>query len=323
MKIAILYDGASVGAGIGAGARAVVPPDVAGVMAAVDAVAVSLVELGHAPTPVHATGPLDTLAGRLLADLAGAELLFNLAEGLDGRADGEEEVARLLEATGLPVTGAPSATLSVCRRKDRVNALLERAGVPVPAWALAKPGFAPDWSAYPAIVKPAGEDGSVGIGDDSVVADAFELGFALARLGDAALIQRFIPHRELNVAFVGDVALPVAEIEFTGRQRVVSYAAKWEPGSPADLATSPVCPAVIPPALEEEVLSVAAAAWSAVGGTGYGRVDLRTDEAGRPWVLDVNPNPDLAPDAGLARMARARGWDFTELVRRIVAEARP
>jgi D-alanine-D-alanine ligase len=321
MRVAIVYDGAATGAGAGPGAP--VAPDVAGVMAAVDVVAASLAELGHAPTPVPATGPLDALARRLPGDLAGAELVFNLAEGLDGRGEGEAEVARLLEATGVPFTGARSASLSLCRRKDRVNSLLEAAGLPVPAWALATSGSVPAWFTFPAIVKPAGEDGSVGIGDDSVVEDAFELGFALARLSDEALIQRFVPDRELNVAFVGDEALPVAEIEFAGRQRVVSYRAKWEPGSAADLATSPVCPARLPRDLEAEVLALAASAWAAVGGTGYGRVDLRTDEDGRPWVLEVNPNPDLAPDAGLARMAGVAGWSYTELVSRIVAEALP
>jgi D-alanine-D-alanine ligase len=322
MKVAIVYDGAAAGGANGASPGPVVAADVAGVMAAVDAVAASLAALGHTPTPVPITGPLDGLAARLPGVLAGADLLFNLAEGLDGRAEGEAEVARLLEATGIPVTGAAPDTLSLCRRKDGVNAVLEAAGVAVPAWALAMQGSMPAWSAYPAIVKPAGEDGSVGIGDDSVVEDAFELGFALARLSGEALVQRFVPGRELNVGFVGEVALPVAEIVFTAPHRVVSYAAKWESGSAADLATSPVCPAVIPPALEAEVLALARAAWSAVGGAGYGRVDLRTDEEGRPRVLEVNPNPDLTPGAGLARMAGVAGWSYTELVGRIVAEAR-
>jgi D-alanine-D-alanine ligase len=322
MKIAIVYDGAAAGGAVGAGPGLVVAPDVAGVMAAVDAVAASLVTLGHVPALVPATGTLDGLARRLPAALAGADLLFNLAEGLEGRAEAEAEVARLLEATGIPVTGAAADTLSLCRRKDRVNAVLEAAGVAVPAWALARPGSVPDWSAFPAIVKPAGEDGSVGIGDDSVVEDAFELGFALARLSGEALVQRFVPGRELNVGFVGHMALPVAEIVFTAPHRVVGYAAKWEPGSAADLATSPVCPAALPPALEAEVLALAGAAWAAVGGTGYGRVDLRTDEEGQPLVLEVNPNPDLAPGAGLARMAGVAGWSYTELVGRIAAGAR-
>jgi D-alanine-D-alanine ligase len=100
--------------------------------------------------------------------------------------------------------------------------------------------------------------------------------------------------RELNVGIVGEGPARGGD-RVHGAQRVVSYAAKWSPGSAADLDTRPVCPARIPPALHDRVLELAGAAWAAVGGTGYGRVDLRTDDAGEPWILEVNPNPDLAP----------------------------
>jgi hypothetical protein len=56
-------------------------------------------------------------------------------------------------------------------------------------------------------------------------------------------------------------------------------------------------------------------AWRIVGGSGYGRVDLRIDERGRPWILEVNANPDIAPDAGLARMARVAGIEYGAFVR--------
>jgi D-alanine-D-alanine ligase len=105
--------------------------------------------------------------------------------------------------------------------------------------------------------------------------------------------------------------LPVAEIEFAGRQRVVSYAAKWDAGSDATGATPAVVPRPYPgtPSATSAV-DAGPGAWAAVGGRGYGRVDLRTDDAGQPYVLEVNPNPDLAPDAGLARMAEAAGWGY-------------
>jgi D-alanine-D-alanine ligase len=291
--------------------------DVAGVLDSVHAVVETLVAGGHAAFPVPVGLPLE----RFLSRLSKVELAFNLAEGMAGRSDAEPRVAALLELAGVPSTGASSDTLSLCRRKDRTNAVLQAAGVPVPGWALAAGGTDPDWTWFPAIVKPAGEDGSVGIHEWSVVEDAIELMGALARLGGDGLVQRFVGGRELNVGIVGGEVLPVAEIEFAGPQRVVSYAAKWSAGSVDDRSTVPVCPARIPPALRGEAVEAARAAWSAVGGRGYGRVDLRTDDAGRPYVLDVNPNPDLAPGAGLARMAEAAGWDYRELVRRITEAA--
>lgn len=308
MRIAVAYDRAADQGGT---------PDTVGVLDAVHAVVEALSGFDHAAFPIAVGAPLD----RFLARLAGVDLVFNLVESLDGRAEDEPRIATLMELAGHPVTGASSETLGLCRRKDRVNALLGAAGLPVPAWTLARNGKSPAWDHFPAIVKPAGEDGSVGITESSVVEDAIELRAAVQRCPGPVLVQRFVGGRELNVGIVGEVVLPVAEIEFSGAQRLVTYAAKWEPGSAADLGTRPVCPARIPEALDTEARDLALRAWQAIGGTGYGRVDLRTDTHGRLQVLEVNPNPDLAPGAGLARMAATAGWSYDALVTRIVREA--
>lgn len=314
MRIAVAYDGAADTGGT---------PDTRGVLDAVHGVVEALVQRGCSAFPIAAAPPLD----RLLARLAGVDLVFNLVESLEGRAEDEPRIAALLELSGRPVTGSRSEALALCRRKDRVNTLLAAAGLPVPEWTLAGADDAGGWDIFPAIVKPVGEDGSVGIDELSVVEDPVELRAALSRaMGDSrvqrdALVQRFVGGRELNVGIVGGVVLPVAEIEFSGSQRLVSYAAKWHPGSAADLATRPVCPAPIDPALAAQARDVAMRAWRVVGGSGYGRVDLRADEQGRLHVLEVNPNPDLAPAAGLARMAAAAGWEYAELVDRILREA--
>lgn len=308
MRIAVAYDRAADHGG---------SPDTAGVLDAVRAVVDVLSRAHHAAFPIAACRPLD----RFMARLAGVDLVFNLVESLAGRAEDEPRVAALMELTGKPVTGASSETLALGRRKDRLNALLAAEGLPVPEWTLARKGELPAWRGFPAIVKPAGEDGSVGISERSVVEDALELRAALERCPGDAVVQRFVTGRELNLGIVGGVVLPVAEIEFSGAQRLVTYAAKWEPGSEADLGTRPVCPARIPDAMAMEARELGLRAWQAVGGRGYGRVDLRADETGRLYVLEVNPNPDAAPGAGLARMAAAAGWTYDGLVARIVREA--
>jgi D-alanine-D-alanine ligase len=127
------------------------------------------------------------------------------------------------------------------------------------------------------------------------------------------------------VGIVGDAVLPIAEIDFGALPAeawpIISYRAKWETGSAEDIGTKPVCPALIEPVLEAEVAAAALAAWRAIEGRGYGRVDVRVASDGTPFVLEVNPNPDLSPFAGLARMARAGGWTYSELIARILEEA--
>src|SRR5438445_382118 len=117
----------------------------------------------------------------------------------------------------------------------------------------------------------------------------------------------------------------VGTLEFAGMPEgawpILTHAAKWDRGSPEDVGSVPVCPANIPQRLAGALTKTAEAAWRVMQGTGYGRVDLRVDEQGQPWVLDVNPNPDLNDAAGLSRMAQAVGWDYAALVRRIAEVA--
>jgi D-alanine-D-alanine ligase len=103
--------------------------------------------------------------------------------------------------------------------------------------------------------------------------------------------------------------------------RIVSYRSKWQTGSDEDLGSVPHCPANLPDALAAELGRIALAAWRVVGGKGYGRVDMRIDESGRPWILEVNANPDFAPTAGLARMARTAGIDYATMVRLVCEQA--
>jgi D-alanine-D-alanine ligase len=135
------------------------------------------------------------------------------------------------------------------------------------------------------------------------------------------LVQHFVDGREVNVGILGEAVLPIAEIDFgrmpKGMWRIVTYKSKWETGSEEDLGSAPRCPARLPAAVAAQLRRVAIASWRLVGGAGYGRVDMRIDERGRPWILEVNANPDISPDAGLARMARVAGIEYGALVRQV------
>jgi D-alanine-D-alanine ligase len=180
----------------------------------------------------------------------------------------------------------------------------------------------------PAIVKPAAEDASVGIDQGSVVTTKAALTQRIARLTEEfndVVVQQYVAGRELAVGFVGNTVLPVSEIDFAKLPKdawpILSFDAKWTKGSSDDLGTQPVVPAQISSELEKRVVTAAREAWNAVEGTGYGRVDLRVDEDGQPWIIEVNPNPDISDDAGLSRMAHAAGWSFSELILRIAEAA--
>ncbi len=313
MRVVVLYD---------PGADDWTAQDVAGVMKAVDEIAGIFAGLGHQVQKLPVRHDC-----RWFAACRRADLVFNLCEGVHGVALWEDHVAAMLEFAGIPFTGCGSWTLATCRRKEIANTLLAQEGLPVPRWTLAR-GTIPDDFPLPAIVKPAAEDASAGLDRGSVVSDRKTLRSRVAVMTeryDEVLVQQYVAGREFNVGFVGTRALPVAEIDFTGMPEghwpILTYAAKWDVGSAEDLGSVPVVPAPVSQRLAERLVRAATRAWEVLHGSGYGRVDLRVDEQGRPWVLDVNPNPDLTDDAGLSRMAQAAGWEYPELVRRIAEVA--
>ncbi|MEX2180165.1 MAG: hypothetical protein WD801_15725 [Gemmatimonadaceae bacterium] len=311
MRVALLFDGAST---MGTS------PDML-VVQTVEAIETALINEGNAVVrvPVLSNGKWIDRMKRGRFDVA-----FNMCEGIDGVADMEPPVIAVLELFGVPYTGSSSYTTSLCLRKHVVNALLESAGLPVPPWNSIRRGGRVRSVGYPAIVKPAAEDASIGVEQRSVVRTARALKArvdAMLETFDEVIVQRYVSGRELNVGIVGDSVLPIAEIDFStmpkGMWPIVTYRSKWESGSDEDLGAIPRCPADLPARTANDMRRVALEAWRMVSGHGYGRVDMRLDANGRPWILEVNANPDIAPDAGLARMAHASGVDYSTLVRNI------
>jgi D-alanine-D-alanine ligase len=316
MRVAILYDGCSDGWS---------REDVVAVMANVHEVRDVLRRAGHEPELV----PVRLGELRWQQRVLKADLVFNLCEGIGGIARYEDFVVGALELTGVPFTGCRHAAITSAHRKHQANALLQMGGAPVPPFALAQANqLAADFP-LPAIVKPNAEDASVGIDGEAVCTSRRALRKRVARMLEQfpeVLVQAYVAGREFNVGFVGSRVLPVSEIRFDrmppGSWPIVSFAAKWTPGHPEFIGTEPECPAGIPADVQRRLVTAARRAWEVMAnGEGYGRVDLRLDESGAVWVLEVNPCPDLSSDAGLARMARAAGWSYDQLVLQIVDEA--
>ena len=309
MKIGILFDGASA-----ASADQLIVGTVQAIEASLASEGNEIVRL-----PVNTDAKwIDKLRR------AHVDLVFNLCESIDGVAALEPAVISVLELLGLPYSGSSSWTTTLCLRKHIVNAALERAGLPVPKFAVVRRGSAIPSVGFPAICKPAAEDASIGVEQRSVVRTSRELSERVSSMlerWDEVLVQKYVQGREVNVGILGESVLPIAEIDFgrmpKGMWRIVTYRSKWEDGSDEDLGAAPLCPARLPAGVAAQLRKIAVSAWRIVGGTGYGRVDLRIDERGRPWILEVNANPDFSPTAGFARMARVAGIDYGALVRQI------
>ncbi len=248
------------------------------------------------------------------------DVVVNLCEGFAGHPSFEAQVAGVLELMGLPFTGNPSPALLLCQDKFRAKAILNAWGLPTPRGWLAAPGLPlPARLRFPLIVKPCAEDASIGIGPESVVRSPAALRRQAAQLARRyrrpALVEAFIDGPEFYVSVwetpSGFRVLPVAEIGFEdlppGVPRIVGYEAKWKPSSPWYRQTEPVCPAPLPPRQTRRLGRLALAACAALRIRGYARVDLRLDRRGRPFILEVNPNPDTSLEAGWAQSLEAAG----------------
>ncbi|MCC6672602.1 MAG: ATP-grasp domain-containing protein [Planctomycetes bacterium] len=302
---------------------------VAAVQDAARAAAQACQDLGHATTLLPAPEDPEPLLRELAATRP--DVVLNLVESLRGDPGHEATVAGLLELAGFRFTGSPAQALHLGLDKTMAKAVLAAAGVPVPRGVAVERG---DESLadvpWPAIVKPGRQDASHGIDQQSVVADPAAAWQQIERVarhyGTPVLVEEFVAGREFNVAVLGHddqfTVLPLSEIDFTayppGRPPLVTYAAKWLPESPEYRGTPAIAARALPPATEERIRVLAQRACRALRVRDYARVDLRLHAERGPLVLEVNPNPDLSPDAGFARAAARAGLDHPRLIGRIL-----
>jgi len=257
------------------------------------------------------------------------DAIFNLVEDVSGDARKEKSAIGLFELLGAPFTGNGNLPIAVCLNKAMAKRLLLTASLPTPAFKVIRdPGDrALDFS-FPAIVKPLREDGSLGITAQSVVKNKTQLSrrvaYVLQNFRQPALVEKFVEGREFQVSLLGNRKpriLAVSELSYeglpAGLPKIVTYSAKWHTESKYYKHTTPVVPARAKPALLKKLAAIARGAWDVFELRGYARVDFRVSRD-RPYVVDVNPNPDISADAGLAKAARHAGLSYTDLIYRIV-----
>jgi D-alanine-D-alanine ligase len=306
----------------------------AGVLVEIRAVEAALDSLGYARRTVGVQS-LRAVPDVLAA--APEPVVFNLVESLAGGPAEATPIPALCHAFGKACTGGGTPCLGVALDKGQTKAMLQMAGLPCPRGVVVprgqnvRPGVLPR-GRY--IVKPVGLDASEGIGPDCVVRlGGKPMREALRRVheayGQAALVEEFIDGRELNVSLLergGTVeVLPLAEIDFSAfpkdRLRVVDYAAKWLSASFEYRNTPLIVPTRLPAPVAARVRQVVREAWRVLGCRDYARVDLRLGADGSVYILEVNPNPDLSPEAGFAATLAAAGIPFEAFVETVVLNA--
>jgi D-alanine-D-alanine ligase len=287
------------------------------VLVQVEAVEGALRSLGHAPRRLACTLNLESVEESLTVDRPA--VVFNLVESLGGSDRLAHLASALLDDLDFPYTGTPAAALHLTNNKPGAKRRLREAGLPTADWAAGGDGVA---LAPPYIIKAVWEHASIGLddhaviyaGDGSTVTQQIES--RSRQLGRPCFAEQFIEGREFNLSVLANGAtphvLPPAEIDFSAfpkdKPRIVGYAAKWEETA-FEFDNTPrkfdFPPADAP--LLDTLRGLALDCWRLFELRGYARVDFRIDAKGRPWILEVNANPCLSPDAGYAAaLARAK-----------------
>lgn len=259
------------------------------------------------------------------------DVVFNLTEQFRDDARLESAVAGLFELFALPFTGASAFCLALCRRKGLTKKVLLQNGIATPASRLlTEPRITRRHGLrYPLMVKPARQDASHGVEAGSVVRDHAQLLRQLERVYEKyrapILVEEYIEGKELHVAVLGNsppLALPIVEFDFSNladdHPPIITYDVKWNPLAVAYHKVHTICPARIERKIDKLVKARAVAAFSATSCRDYARIDLRLGGDGIPYVLEVNPNPDLTEGVSFMESAEAAGFGFSETLRRIV-----
>jgi D-alanine-D-alanine ligase len=315
-------------------------PDEVDALIQAAAIGSALRDLGHEPSTIGANFDLESTIARIKA--IDPEVIFNIVESLGGHGRLIHILPGVLDALNIPYTGASAEAQFATSNKLIAKKLLSAAGISTPssftindltAGAVVPP------DRY--IIKSVWEHASIGLDDDSMIdvrqAPDSRLRLRLAlesrldSLANDAFADAFIDGRELSIALIaglcGPQVLPAAEIVFDGydacKPKIVGWRAKWDeesfeyrhtlrrfdfPSGDSDLI--------------DRLKSIAIDCWRLFELRGYARVDFRVDQSGRPWVLEVNANPCLSPDAGFAAALNQAGLRLSDAVARILNDVR-
>jgi D-alanine-D-alanine ligase len=277
---------------------------------------------------VELIGNLSVLMEKLCSNTLSVDLVFNIAEGLWGRGR-EALIPALLEAHRIPYVGSDPLTLALSLDKAMTKQVWKSFGLPTaPAWVVRKPEELPDLAIavddFPLFVKPCHEGSSKGIDSQkSVIRNLFHLQsqveYLLRTYHQPILVERFLPGREFTVGILGTEenahVLGITEITEVALYEASGYREKeeWESLAPETYVS------LEPSSLWDELATLALLAYRAVECRDLGRVDIRLDAEGNPYLLEINPLPGLNPQhCALPVIAKQQGLLYQELLAQIL-----
>jgi D-alanine-D-alanine ligase len=290
----------------------------------------TLTAMGH---DVHALGVHDDLGEiRRLATEWKPHIAFNLLEGFDDITIFDQNVVSHLELLKLSYTGCNPRGLLLARDKSLSKKLLAYHRIRVPeseVYRIGRPIRRPKRLTYPLIVKSLTQEASIGISQASVVDTDEKLKervtFIHASIGTAAIAEQYIEGRELYVGILGNQALqalPVWELFFTnmpeGTRRIATDRVKWSVKYQKKYGIDSGPARDLEDAKTQEIQHVCKRAYRALELSGYARIDLRLDETGNVWVLEANPNPQIARGEDFAASAEKIGLSYETVLQRII-----
>ncbi len=293
-----------------------------------DEVAEALAKLEHEATLHVLDGSTKGLHALARMD---CDLVFNLAESFGGNDTADYCIAAYLEMLDKRITGAGSRGLLYSQDKAVAKKILEFHGIHTPVFARSFRGrldFSHDLE-FPVIVKPAREDGSIGIEFNAVVSSIRELmeriDWLHANFDSPVLIEEYVEGREMYVGVIGNdnpVALPVIELDLSklpeGRPRIAGAEVKWGKGTRAYRDTKSAVAEDLPEETVALLQQTAVAVFQALELRDYARIDMRLRPDGRVAVIEANPNPWLASKAEFAMAARKSGRNYTQLIEELI-----
>jgi D-alanine-D-alanine ligase len=284
----------------------------------------ALEQLGHEIVAIGVSDDLSTIRGAI--DAHKPHIAFNLVEEFDGIGRFDQHVVSYLELRKQPYTGCNPRGLTLARDKALTKKILAYEGIKVPEFAVFPQRRAfkrPAQLAFPLFVKSLTEEGSAGLSSASLVDDEAKLAerikFIHRTTKSTAIAEQYIDGREIYVGVMGNdriTTLPAWEFSSTkgsDKPLIATDRAKWDPEYQRQhgLKTGP---AKLSEKIQQQLASTSKEIYRALGMSGYARLDYRLTQTGDAYLLEANPNPQIAKDEDFARSALHMGISYPELI---------